>query len=56
MNCPRCDHKLETVSEYFEFKNDCLVRDNYCSYCKSVTIQKFYADSSYSTEWIDLNV
>ncbi len=56
MNCPRCDKRTETVSEYFDFKSDCLVRDDYCFYCKSVTIQRFYSDSSYSTEWIDLNV
>lgn len=55
MNCPRCNKQTETVSEYFDFKLDCLCRDNYCSHCKSVTIQKFYSDSSYSTEWIDLN-
>jgi len=55
MNCPRCDKQTEVVSEYFDFKIDCLFRDSYCSYCKSFTIQKFYSDSSYSTEWIDVN-
>lgn len=55
MNCPRCQGKTEIVSEYFDFADDCLVRDSYCSRCKSAIIQKFYSDSSYSTEWVSLN-
>ncbi len=56
MNCPRCYNVSQIVSEYFLFEKECLVRDVYCSNCKSATIEKFYSDSSYSSEWIDLNV
>lgn len=55
MNCPRCDNHLEIVSEYFDFSKQHLIRDSYCSKCKSVMIEKFYTDSSYVSEWIDLN-
>ena len=56
LKCPRCNHKTEIVSEYYDFKLDCLIRDSYCGNCKSVTVFKYYSDSSYSSEWIDLNV
>jgi hypothetical protein len=55
MNCPRCNKVVEVISEYFDFSNECLVRDEYCSMCKSVVIEKFFSDSSYNSEWIDLN-
>ena len=56
MSCPRCNKKTEIVSEYFDFVNECLVRDSFCSNCTSATIEKFYSDSYYRSEWIDLNV
>lgn len=56
MNCPRCDCKIEIVSEYFDFLAHCLVRDYICSKCNSAIIEKFFNDSSFKSEWIDLNV
>lgn len=55
MNCPRCNSMVQTVTEYFDFAKQYLIRDTYCSHCKSVTIEKFHSDSSYDSEWIDLN-
>lgn len=54
MNCPRCDSKLEMVSEYYDFKESCLLRDCLCTNCNSVEIKKFYSDGSYKSEWISL--
>lgn len=56
MNCPRCNCFTEIVSEYYNFDDNCLVRDSLCTKCNSVTVQKFFSDSSYRSEWIDLNV
>lgn len=42
--------------EYIQFNNKIFVRDVYCSNCLSVTVEKFYADNTYSSEWIDLDV
>lgn len=55
MKCPRCKSKREVVSEYYDFGKECMVRDEYCTYCKSVEIFKFYSDSRTKSEWIDLN-
>ena len=38
-----------------DFAKQYLIRDTYCSHCKSVTIERFHSDSSYDSEWIDLN-
>jgi transcription initiation factor TFIIIB Brf1 subunit/transcription initiation factor TFIIB len=54
MTCPRCESKTETVSEYFS--SSCFVRDILCTKCNSVTVEKFFSDNSYRSEWIDLNV
>ena len=55
MKCQRCSKKVEVVSEYYDFRNSCMVRDVFCSFCKSVCVDKFYSDGTYSSEWIDLN-
>ena len=54
MNCPRCNCKIEIVSEYYDFKSSCLIRDCMCTNCKSVEITRFYSDGNYTTEWISL--
>lgn len=55
MICPRCESKTETVSEYYNLDIDCFVRDILCTKCNSVTVEKFFGDNSYKSEWIDLN-
>jgi RNase P subunit RPR2 len=56
MKCPRCLYKTEVVSEYYDYNIQVLVRDTYCSNCKSVLIEKFYENKRYNSDWIDLNV
>jgi len=54
MNCPRCDNKRDVVSEYYDFKISCLIRDEYCSGCKSVEIFFFYSEGEMSSDWMQL--
>lgn len=56
MRCSRCNKQTEVVSEYYDFVAMSLIRDTYCTNCKSVLIEKFYEDNRYISEWIDLNV
>lgn len=56
MSCPRCNTQTEIVSEYFNYLDKCLVRDNLCTFCNSVTVESFYDDNHYKSDWIDLNV
>ena len=44
MKCPRCLYKTEVISEYYDYNIQVLVRDTYCTNCKSVLIEKFYED------------
>lgn len=55
MICPRCESKTEIVSEYYNLVKDCFIRDILCTKCNSVTIENFFGDNSYKSEWIDLN-
>lgn len=56
MKCSRCYSDTEIVSEYYDFEDEVLVRDRYCSNCKSALIEKFYINNRYVSDWIDLNV
>ena len=56
MKCHRCNSKTEVLSEYYDFNLRVLVRDTYCSNCKSVLLEKFYEDKRYISDWIDINV
>jgi hypothetical protein len=56
MSCPRCDATTQIVSEYYNFNEKSFVRDTICVNCNSATVEKFYEDSTYRSEWIDLNV
>lgn len=56
MNCPRCEEKTQIVSEYFNYNEESLVRDNMCTTCASVVIEHFYKNGNYKSDWIDLNV
>lgn len=42
--------------EYIQANDKVFVRDIYCSNCKSVVVEKFFSDDSFSSEWIDLDV
>lgn len=55
MYCPRCDYELKSVVEYFDFNEQFLERDYYCSHCNSATTEKFYEDGSYKSDWLDFN-
>jgi hypothetical protein len=54
MNCPRCDSKRQIISEYYEFNDSCLVRDEYCSECKSVEVFYFYTNGEMTSDWMIL--
>lgn len=56
MSCPRCNSQTQTIMEYIQATDKVYVRDIYCSNCKSVVVEKFFNDNTYSSEWIDLNV
>ena len=56
MTCPRCDAETQIVIEYYNFDESSFIRDRFCGSCISVTIETFRSDSSYKSEWIDLNV
>ena len=56
MYCPRCESKCSLVSEHYDFTNNNLVRDSFCTNCKSGIIENFYDSGKYSSEWIDFNV
>jgi hypothetical protein len=54
MTCSRCNSSTQVVSEYYDFEDKVLVRDNLCVNCNSVLIEKFYENSRYVSDWIDL--
>jgi len=56
MKCSRCKSVTEIVSEYYDFDEEVLIRDRYCTRCNSVLIEKFFSDDRYKSDWIDLNV
>jgi ribosomal protein S27AE len=56
MKCSRCYSETEVVSEYYDFEDEVLTRDRYCSTCNSVLIEKFYKNNRYVSDWIDINV
>lgn len=55
MYCPRCQCKLSSLVEYFDFEQHFLERDYYCSTCKSAVTEKFHEDGSYESDWLDFN-
>lgn len=55
MKCSRCYSVTEVVSEYYDFEEKMLVRDTLCIMCNSVLIEKFYENSRYVSDWIDLS-
>jgi hypothetical protein len=54
MSCPSCNSQREVVSEYYDFNNSCLVRDEFCTVCKSVEIFFFFSDGEMKSEWMKL--
>lgn len=54
MKCPRCNHSRDTLSEYYDFNKSCLIRDEYCSLCKSVEVFFFYSDGEMASDWMNL--
>lgn len=56
MTCQRCNARTEVITEYYDFVDECFVREDICSKCNSVLIETFYKDSRYKSDWIDLNV
>lgn len=56
MKCDRCNHITEVVSEYYDFDEKVLIRDILCTKCNSVLVEKFYSNSRYVSDWMDLNV
>lgn len=56
MKCNRCSYPTEVVSEYYDFEEQVLIRDTLCTKCNSVLIEKFYRNSRFVSDWMDLNV
>lgn len=56
MNCPRCESRCSVISEHYDFNDNILIRDSFCSFCKSGITEKFHENGKYSSEWIDFNV
>lgn len=56
MICPRCESKTQIVIEYYNVNEESFIRDRFCGNCNSAIVETFRSDSSYKSEWIDLNV